>query len=380
MSLQLDIASCVRATSKFSECTKCIEACPESIQLVDNLPSFANNTGVEAASCVGVCPTEAFSLSDFSSTEFFFSFLESKVRLISPKINVPCLSVLSVEHLISLALASAETITLDLSSYDPQSILFEQIEARIEEANFVLSSFSDKYLDTNHTAEPTKKEEIEKEETGNEDEVASRRSFLGNASLKGVVKHKMTFDEAVEADELKTFALDVNVIAKIREKNLPDKRKILFTTLKHAGVPDAFEILPEEEVSFTSQKFVDDSCTNCQICYRICPTGALSSDGKFSLIHFDAMLCVKCRLCHDVCEPDAIQLQSGFEIKEFFEPTQRTLATFNIKRCNECGNNFTYTGGEQTCPRCSVEEEEAMFLHSNAKHMQTLEEEKKEEE
>ncbi len=151
---------------------------------------------------------------------------------------------------------------------------------------------------------------------------------------------------------------------------MPDKRKILFTTLKRAGVPDAFEVLPEEEVSFASQKFVDESCTNCQICYRICPTGALSSDSKFSLIHFDAMLCVKCRLCHDVCEPDAIKLQSGFEIKEFFEPTQRTLATFNIKRCNECGNNFTYTGGEQTCPRCAVEEEEAMFLHNNAKYMQ----------
>lgn len=372
MSLQLDIASCVRATSKFSECTKCIDACPESIQLVDNLPSFANNTGVEAASCVGVCPTEAFSLDDFSTTEFFFTFLESKVRLISPKFNVPCLSVLSVEHLISLALASEDKITLDLSSYDEQSILFEQIEARIEEANFVLSSFSEKSLETNHVTEFKPKEEAQ-----NEDDLTSRRSFLGTASLKGVMKHKMTFDEAVEADELKTFALDVDIIAKIREKNLPDKRKILFTTLKHAGVPDTFEVLPEEDISFTSQKFVDESCTNCQICYRICPTGALSTDGKFSLIHFDAMLCVKCHLCHDVCEPDSIKLQSGFEIKEFFEPTQRTLATFNIKRCNECGNNFTYTGGEQTCPRCLVEEEEAMFLHSNAKRMEALEEEKK---
>lgn len=376
MSLHLEIASCVRATSKFSDCTKCIDACPESIQLVDNLPSFANNTGVEAASCVGVCPTEAFSLSDFSTTEFFFTFLESKVRLISPKFNVPCISVLSVEHLISLALASEEEITLDLSSYDDTSILYEQIETRIEEANFVLSSFSEKQLVSNHTPAATPVE-AEKE---SEDEVSSRRSFLGNASLKGVVRNKMTFDEAVEADELKTFALDVSIIAKIKEKNLPDKRKILFTTLKHAGVPDAFEVLPEEEVSFTSQKFVDESCTNCQICYRICPTGALSSDGKFSLIHFDAMLCVKCRLCHDVCEPDAIQLQSGFEIKEFFEPTQRTLATFNIKRCNECGNNFTYTGGEQTCPRCLVEEEEAIFLHSNALSMKSLFEDKKEEE
>lgn len=371
MSLYFNLSDCVRATSKFSECTKCVDACPESIQLLDNLPSFANRTGVEAAACIGACPTEAFSLSDFSTTEFFFSFLESKIRLISPKLNVPCISVLSVEHLISLALAADESITLDMSSYDEASILFEQIDARIDEANFVLSSFSQKRLETNMDKAKITRKPIE------EESISTRRSFLGNASLKGVVKHKMTFEEAVEADELKAFQLDKATIAKIREKNVPDKRKILFTALKRAGVPDVFEVLPEEEVSFASQKFVDESCTNCQICYRICPTGALSSDAKFSLIHFDAMLCLKCRLCHDVCEPDAIKLQSGFEIKEFFEPTQRTLATFNIKRCNECGNNFTYTGGEQTCPRCMVEEEEAMFLHNNAKLMQGQEDEKK---
>jgi ferredoxin len=281
-----------------------------------------------------------------------------------------------VEHFISFALASEEEITLDLSSYDVASILYEQIESQIEEANFVLSSFSTKKLITNVNAQSTVTEE---EKNNNKDKTTSRRSFLGNVSLKGVVKHKMSFDEAVEADELKTFALDIDIISKIKEKNLPDKRKILFTTLKHADVPDTFEVLAEEDVSFTSQKFVDDSCTNCQICYRICPTGALSSDGRFSLINFDAMLCVKCRLCHDACEPDSIHLQPGFEVKEFFEATQRTLAKFDIKRCNECGNNFTYTGGEQSCPRCTVEEEEAMFLHNNAKRMQAQLEEKDEE-
>ncbi|MDQ7085798.1 MAG: 4Fe-4S binding protein [Sulfurovum sp.] len=366
MSLHLDISACVRAKSKFSECQKCIDACPESLQLVDNLPTFANDTGVEAASCVGICPTEAFSLSDFSTTEFFFSFLESKVRLISPKFNIPCISVLSIEHLIALALASEEEISLDLSMYDQESILYAQIDARIEEANFVLSSFSTKQLVSNVDTVILKQKKEE------ESSSSSRRSFLGNASLKGVVKHKKSFDEAVEAGDLKRFALDVDIIRKIKEKTLPDKRKILFTTLKHAGIPDAFEVLPEADVSFISQKFVDDTCTNCQICYRICPTGALTSNGKFSLINFDSMLCVKCRLCHDVCEPNAIQLQAGFEIKEFFEPKQRTLATFNIKRCGECGNNFTYKGGEQTCPRCMIEEEEAMFLHSNAISMKSL--------
>ena len=367
MKLHFDVSACVRAKSKFSECSKCMDVCPDSITLQDDLPTFKKATGVEAAACVGVCPTEAFALSGFSTTEFFFTFLESKVRLISPKINVPCLSVLSVEHLISLALASDETITLDMSVYDEDSLLFEHIEGMIEEANFVLSSFSDKRLESNLDSSAR--------HPGNEnvpqiqDDVHDRRSFLGNASLKGVIKQKKAFDEAVDADELQRFDMDASVISKIRDKQLPNKRKILFTTLKRAGVPDVFETLPEEDVSFVSQKYIDESCTNCQICYRICPTGALSSNGKFSLIYFDAMLCVKCRLCHDACEPDAIHLQKGFEIKEFFEPTQRTLATFNVKRCNECGNYFTYTGGELTCPRCSVEEEEAMFMHENAKKM-----------
>jgi ferredoxin len=320
---------------------------------------------------VWICPTEAFSLSDFSVTEFFFTFIESKVRLISSKINVPCISVLSVEHLIALALASDDPITIDLNDYKEGSLLLEQIENRIEEANFVLSSFCDKVLSTNldESLRPSP-EQIKIDNTeAKEEDISSRRDFLSQASVKGVVKHKKTFDDAVEAEDLQVFNIDASVISKMKDKNIPDKRKILFTTLKRAGVPDIFEILPEEEISFVSQKFIDESCTNCQICHRICPTGALSSNAKFSLINFDAMLCLKCHLCHDACEPDSIHLQSGFEVKEFFEATQRTLATFNIKRCNECGNNFTYTGGEQACPRCKTEEEEAMFLHDNAKLM-----------
>ena len=362
MKLQLDVSRCVRATSKFSICNKCVDVVPDSISLVDNLPTFTNSTGVEASACIGSCPTEAFSLSDFSTTQFFFNFLDSKIRLISPKINVPCISVLSVEHLISLAIASDEDVVLDMSSYDSNSILFEIISNRIEEANFVLSSFCDKELKTNFTPSKEIVDRDEKEES-------SRRSFLGNVSLKGAVKHKKAFDEAIVEDELKRFKFDTSLISKIKEKSIPDKRKILLTTLKRANVPNVFEVLPEEDVSFISQKFVDESCTNCQICYRICPTEALSSNGKFSIINFDSMLCVKCHLCHDVCEPNSIQLQSGFEIKELFEPSTRALAKFNIKRCNECGNPFTYKGGIIECPRCKAEEEEAMFLHSNAKVM-----------
>jgi energy-converting hydrogenase A subunit P len=369
MKLHLELGSCVRATSKFSTCTQCVDVAPESITLVEGLPTFNNGLGVEAAVCVGACPTEAFSLSDFSTTEFFFSFLDSKVRLISSKLNVPCLSVLSVEHLIALALASEEPITLDLSAYEGESRLYTLLSERIEEANFVLASLGDKRLETNsdETLEVRSKEEREMHEVSREDTIPTRRDFLNQASLKGVLKHKMSFDEMVERDEFKRFELDKETIAKIRAKRLPDKKKIFLTTLKHSDAPEHLDVLAEEDVTFTSQKFVEESCTNCQICYRICPTGALGTDTKFSKITFDAMLCVKCHLCHDVCEPDAIKLQPGFELKEFFEPKQRLLATFNVQRCDSCGNHFTYKGGERICPRCLTEEEEARELQTLAR-------------
>ncbi len=362
MNLLFDVSTCVRATSKFSECTKCLDICPvDTIEFVENIPAFTPSACITCGGCVGVCPTESFSLSGFSTIEFFFKFLEEKSNTLKCQKDLYCcLSVLSVEHLISMAIASDEAVVMDVegcSCGGESNKLQNQLRENIEEANFILSSFSQKeILVKSLDNESLKKEEAVK--------VASRRSLF---TLKGAIKSKQEFDEAVDADELKAFGIDVGDISKIRNKVIPDKRKLLFSVLKRLDKPERYEIIPTEEINFTSQKFVDESCTNCQICYRICPTGALNSNSKFSLINFDSMLCVKCHLCHDVCEPHAIQLQAGYEIKEMFEPQQRTLATFDVQRCNECGNYFTYTGGVKECFRCKIEEEEAKELHALAR-------------
>jgi len=362
MNLLFDVASCVRASSKFSECTKCVDVCPvNTIEIIENIPAFTPSACITCGGCVGVCPTESFSLSGFSTIEFFFKFLEEESNeLTCQKDLYCCLSVLSVEHLISMAIASEKPVVMDVDACacgGDSDKLQIQLKANVEEANFILSSFSDKEILT----KSSQRELVKKEEEVTRE---SRRSLF---TLKGAVKSKQAFDEAMDADELKAFGIDLTDIAKMKNKVIPDKRKLLFSILKRVEKQEKYEIIPTEEINFTSQKFVDDSCTNCQVCYRICPTGALSSDLKFSLINFDSMLCVKCHLCHDVCEPNAIQLQPGFEMKEFFEPTQRTLATFDIQRCNECGNYFTYTGGEKECFRCKIEEEEAIELHALAR-------------
>lgn len=351
--LKFNISSCVRATSKFSNCQNCVDICPvQTIQLVNNIPAFTPAECISCGGCVGVCPTESFTLTNFSAIDFFFNNLEKKNYEFSCKKDLDCcLSVLNVEYLLSMALSSQQNLVLDANSCEcGGDKLKNQLLKNIEEANYILSSFCDKEILV---------KKLEKEKTVKAEEL-DRRSFL---SVKSVIKSKKSFDDAVEADELKEFGLEVSDIEKLKQKTIPAKRRLLYSVLKRLDKLEHYNIIDANEITFASQKYIDDSCTNCQICHRICPSGALSSNGKYSVINFDAMMCLKCNLCHDVCESNSIHTQKGFEIKEFFEPRQRTLAVFDIKRCNECGNYFTYTGGVLECSRCQIEENEAYSLH-----------------
>ena len=357
MNLEFNIASCVRSSSKFSSCVKCIDICPtKTIELIDNSIAFTPKDCIDCGGCVGVCPTEAFSLSNISLVDFFFNFLESSDEVLECKSSLDsCLSILGVEYLISLGLSKANLkVNINSCNCDEHGKLKKRLKENIDEANFVLSNIS------NREIEIISKEKKEDEPTK---EALNRRSLF---SLKEIAKSKEQFIKEVEANELKEFKIDEKTIQNIRQKSIPDRRKLLFTILKNSPKPKEYHFLDSNDISFISQKYIEQSCTNCQICYRVCPTGALSSDNKFSVINFNAISCVKCYLCHDVCEPDSIKLQRGFNTKELFEPEIKTLISFDIRRCTECGNYFTYRGVDE-CPRCQIEEEEALMLHQNAK-------------
>jgi len=359
MHLNFNIASCVRSSSRFSSCIKCIDICPtKTIELIDNTISFTPQECIDCGGCVGVCPTEAFSLSNISLVDFFFNFLEQDNRVLSCKDSLDsCLTILGVEYLISLGL-SKENLKVNIESCrcDEHGKLREKLKDNIKEANFVLSNISDKKIETISIENLKKKEEGEKDRL-------KRRSLF---SLKEIKKNKEEFLKEVEANKRREFKINSQVVANIREKKIPDKRKLLFTILKNTPNPKEYHFLDSNDISFISQKYIEESCTNCQICYRVCPTGALSSNNKFSIINFNAISCVKCYLCHDVCEPNSIKLQRGFNTKELFKPEVKSLISFDIRRCSECGNYFTYRGANE-CLRCQIEEEEAITLHQNAK-------------
>jgi len=72
MHLEFDVGSFMRATSKFSACSKCVDVCPvETIEIVENTPAFTPSVCIECGGCVGVCPTESFLFKNLSSVQFF---------------------------------------------------------------------------------------------------------------------------------------------------------------------------------------------------------------------------------------------------------------------------------------------------------------------
>jgi ferredoxin len=359
--LSLDISSCVRVSNKFSTCTECVTACPvETISILEQAPSFIPNDCVGCGGCLSACPSDAYSLDNFSPINFIFSFLESQKNVISCKEDsIPCFASLSTEEILSMALLNDNNILFDKSHCSQCSINkpnVELIEQRVEEANFLLEAMEVKkyvlFEETNSIAKE------------NEDKL-SRRKFLSKANIKDVAIAKHNFDNKVKSldEELKEHLVTNDDVKLIRQKKVPDRRKLLSMAIKRADVPSKFHNLDIEDISFISQKIIDaDTCTNCQMCYRICPTGALSSNTNGAFIAFDTIECIKCSSCHDVCEPNSITLKPVFNLEQLFKPKQELLIKFSMKRCDECGMPFAYRGGEIMCDRCRVEEEEAHEL------------------
>lgn len=355
--LTLDIASCVRTTNKFSECNDCVTACPvETIKIDEQLPSFVPNDCVGCGGCLAACPSSAYTLDDFSPINFIFSYLESDKEEISCKEDaIPCLAALSAEDILSMSLLSTKKILFDkshCSECEIANVNLQIIENRVEETNFLLEAMQvEKSVIFESVQSVDKKDALTK-----------RREFLSKLTVKEAIAAKQKLANRVESldEELKEHRASADDIQKIKTKSVPDRRKLLKMAMKRAGIPEQFHVIETADISFMSQKNLDaDSCTNCQMCYRICPTGALSSDAHGGVINFDAFSCIKCASCHDVCEPNSLTLRDSFNLKELFEPKTETLVKFSVKRCDECGMPFVYRGGEVMCTRCRIEEEEA---------------------
>ncbi len=309
---------------------------------------------------MAVCPTEALRLDDFDPTEFFFSFAADDGNLVSCQKNIPCLAALSSEHMIALC-GLKKGLLLDTGHCGGCEIgekVLNTLRETLENVAYLLEATDSPYR-VECVEEGYQDPRIEMEEK------THRRDFFKTFHLRGIAKIRNDFDKEVlgTTDEYVDYRIDTAQAQEMRMKKITDRRKLFYTALKKGGQPPVYHVVDAAKVTFTSQKLLDDAkCTACEMCYRVCPTGALSSDARNSKIDFDPFLCVKCHLCHDVCESDAIALSTSYNLREWYEPTVQNLLTYSVRRCDECDTLFSAVAGEKICRRCRLEEEEAKEL------------------
>lgn len=357
--LTLTPERCVRALSIQSICTSCADVCPTSaIAMGSRLPSINHSQCVGCGGCVSSCPTEALCLDDFNPTDFFFAFAGEADNVVSCQKNLPCLVALSAEHTIALC-GLKNGLVWDVGHCDECSIApvcLPQIHQRAEECNYLLEAMES---DARVQLLAVKSQEDKEEKS------PDRRDFFKTFHLRKIGSVRADFEKEIQrsTDEFIEYRIGTNNTAGMRQKRVTERRKIFFTALKRLEKPQVYHVVDAKQIGFTSQKLLDEGvCNACEMCYRICPTGALVSDVRNSKIDFDPFLCVKCHLCHDVCEPDAITLSTSYNLKEWYEPQLRNLVTFSVRRCNECDALFSSVAGEKVCRRCRLEEEEAREL------------------
>ncbi len=349
--LNFNFSDCVHVYYRDSSCSLCIDVCPVegAITQDDYRILIGSEKCISCGACIGVCPSEAFSLSGFD-VETLIETLK-KEPILSCKKNLPCLSVLSVEDIVAAVLNRGSDIVFDTRHCRDCfiSTLLDEINKKVNEANYILERIGVE----NRAITEDICFDAEKEKKNN------RRFFLKNF---GKAAAGLTFwalmPRAFSFDEEKNEKMKNIVEEKIELK----RRKRFVNALNSLNVDFSQIELSVDRISFTSDKWIDSNrCTNCSVCYNICPTGALKAVEERLKILFQPKLCIKCRVCHEVCPEDCLHLKETLNMETFLKETE-ILAQHVMIPCEECLVPFSYKGDSTLCPRCRQLDEEIKDL------------------
>lgn len=289
--LVTDASRCLKMRFSESRCRRCVDICPHKAVSLDGFLAINPNHCSGCLLCTAVCPAGAL-----EQNNDFSNILAQLSRVSNPVLGclrtkgcsnaaLPCLGGLSDEHLATLCHSLSGKLTLNLTACSncPNNAMISHLHQRLAglfEAELLNGGCN---IVTAESAQ----------DINYRDESVDRRSFFksfGNSLFKSVAVILSSTNEQIERRT--EYAV----------KRLPVRRDLL-QRIRNKCSPK-FEAQIQKH--FDSCISLNNTCTRCQGCVAICPTGALQTELAGTLPTFDQNLCTGCGLCCEFCLDEAL--------------------------------------------------------------------------
>lgn len=344
---------CVHARDKSAACDACVRACPVSALYLNGSIALDVEACKVCGACLHVCPTGAFDGDDGVVDLLKCVARLEPARVIelacaqhpAPEKGAPdveavvrttgCLAALGPSAYIGLIAMGAQRVSVrvDACAECPIGQARASIMTTLSEARQLLALYG---LDDRVVELPTVADRENRPVYAAKNPPLSRRGLFRLLAAEGPRQIARVLTDETDQSKIKSPSLE---------------RRRLINTLRH--LPAANESIFLGNLPF-AHLTVDDTCTACGVCTRICPTGALNlitgEDNTYRL-SFTSAACIACDACVQLCEPAALK-RTEATFGEVLSGDVIELRSGRLQACPKCGAKFAAAADGELCPVC----------------------------
>lgn len=347
---------CTRFRYRYSECRRCAAACPhEAIELSDEGAKIDAARCRNCGLCLLACHTGGWTSESFKPIDLLRQAIKQPTFSVAcapsglrADVVVPCLGALSAAFIAYLGkrripLAMHGSSHCGECAHGAKGAV--QLAAHLDAANRLRDAAREAGKDWLEPelsdAQPRAGKAAEKSALG------GRRQLFRRLIGRGV--DAIASPQAVPSPPAPDKAIRAGAYAGTEEREL-----LQIVCDRKDGQPTFIEW---HEALPLMQLKLHQGCTNCEACFRACPTGALQiveNPGDWALT-FQVDRCVACEVCLEVCQPHVLDAEARFDARP--ERPATILHSLVKQRCMRCDRFFVSSTPQETCPVCSDDED-----------------------